>query len=175
MRPRCEFKQQPACTPVPPTGVDKEGTAMRVQDVIKTKGSEVITVFEDASVMDAVRIMQTNQIGALVVLAQNGRFKGIMSEREVVSALAHGGTKALERRVRDLALVGGPVVAPGDSVAVAAKIMTERRARHLPVVLGSSVIGLISIGDAVKARLFEKIAENAILQDMVRFTRSATA
>jgi len=148
---------------------------MRVQDVIKAKGSEVITVFEDASVMDAVRTMQAKQIGALVVLAQNGQFKGIMSEREVVAALAHDGTKVLEKRVRDLTLFGGPVVAPADSVAVATKVMTERRARHLPVVSGSSVVGLISIGDAVKARLFEKIAENAILQDMVRWPRSAMA
>lgn len=148
---------------------------MRVQDVIRSKGNEVITVLEDASITDAVQIMQANRIGALVVLADDGRLRGIMSEREVVAALAHDGPRALGLRVRDLTLFAGPVVAPADSIIDAMKIMTEHRARHLPVVSGSSVVGLISIGDLVKARLFEKIAENAILQDMARWSRSAAA
>ena len=148
---------------------------MRVQDIIRTKGSEVISVCADASVVDAVQVMQSYNIGALVVVAPDGRFQGIMSEREIVSALAHHGIKALELHVRDLTLYGGPVVAPADSVGDAAKIMTERRARHLPVIAGSKVVGLISIGDAVKARLFEKIAENAILQDIARWPRPVMA
>jgi CBS domain-containing protein len=148
---------------------------MLVQDIIKTKGSEVIGVLEDASVMDAVRMMQARRIGALVVLAPDGRLKGIMSERELVSALAQDGARALNRPVRDLTMYAGPVVAPTDSVADVMKIMTERRARHLPVVSGSSVVGLISIGDAVKARLCEKITENAVLQDIARRPRSLVA
>lgn len=148
---------------------------MRVQDIIKTKGSEVISVLEDASIMDALRIMQSRGIGALVVLAPDGRLRGVMSEREVILALAHDGSRALDRRVRDLTMFGGPVVAPTDSIGDAMKIMTDRRARHLPVVSGSSVVGLISIGDAVKARLFEKIAENAVLQDIARRPRSLAA
>jgi len=148
---------------------------MRVQDVINTKGNEVITVREDASVMDAVGIMQKRGIGALVVLAPDGRLKGVMSEREIISALIQHGTKALEQRVCDLAVFAGPIVDPADSVSDAMKIMTERRVRHLPVVLGPSVVGLISIGDAVKARLSEKIAENAVLQDIARWPRSVAA
>ena len=148
---------------------------MRVQDVVRTKGNEVISVLEDMSVMEAVRIMQTHRIGALVVVASDGRLRGIMSEREIVSEIADHGTKALERRVRDLTLFAGPVVAPTDSIGDAMKIMTERRARHLPVVTGNSVVGLISIGDAVKARLFEKITENAVLQDIARWPRSVAA
>ncbi|HTV28813.1 MAG TPA: CBS domain-containing protein [Xanthobacteraceae bacterium] len=148
---------------------------MRVQDVIKSKGNEVITVLEDASIMEAVQIMQRRCIGALVVTTTDGRLRGVMSEREVVAEVARHGTKALDKRVRDLTLFAGPVVAPGDSVGDAMKIMTERRARHLPVVSGRSVIGLISIGDAVKARLFEKIAENAVLQDIARWPRAAVA
>ena len=148
---------------------------MRVQDVIKSKGNEVITVLEDVSIMEAVQIMQRRHIGALVVTTLDGRLRGVMSEREVVAEVARCGTKALEKCVRDLTLFAGPVVAPGDSVGDAMKIMTERRARHLPVVSGHSVIGLISIGDAVKARPFEKIAENAVLQDIARWPRAAVA
>jgi len=121
--------------------------------------------------MDAVRTMQTHRIGAIVVLAPDGALKGIMSEREVISALTHQGTKALEKSVRDFTPLGGPVVALVDSIGNAAKIMTEHRARHLPAISGPDVVGLISIGDVVKARLFEKIAENAVLQDVARWPR----
>lgn len=148
---------------------------MRVQDIIKSKGTEVIQVSEDTSIRDAVKVMRRLNIGALVVLTPDGKLRGIMSEREVVAALSHCGKCALELEVRDVTMLGGPVISPTDSVTGAMQIMTERRARHLPVVAGGSVVGLISIGDVVKARLSEKITENLVLQEIAGWPRAAVA
>jgi len=152
-----------------------KGAAMRVQDVIKSKGDQVITVVETIRLKQAVSVMQEQAIGALVVLASSGQLKGVLSEREIVVALAHHGKAALDLRVSDLRLPGRPAVAPTDSVRDAMTIMTEQRVRHLPVVLGCSVVGLISIGDTVKARLSEKIAENLVLQDIARWPTASVA
>jgi CBS domain-containing protein len=127
---------------------------MRVQDVIETKGGRVIKVPENASIKEAAKIMEAHRIGALVVLSPNGRLKGIVSEREIVGALARCGRSALELQVRELTMFGGPVVAPSDSIRGIMEIMTERRVRHLPVVQQQAVIGVISIGDVVKALTF---------------------
>ena len=148
---------------------------MRIQEVIKAKGNRVITVPEDTSLREATKIMEAHRIGALVVLMADGRLKGVVSEREIVSTLARCGKSALELHVRELTMLAGPVVAPTDSINSAMEIMTERRVRHLPVVQLQAVIGVISIGDAVKARLSEKITENLVLQEMVRWPRAAIA
>jgi CBS domain-containing protein len=148
---------------------------MLVQDVIKTKGNRLITVTEDASIKDAAKLMGSHHIGALVVLASDGRVRGIISEREIVSALARCGKGALELHVRELTMLAGPVVSPAESILNAMEIMTERRARHLPVILNHSVIGILSIGDVVKARLTEKINENLVLQEITGWPRAAAA
>ncbi|HEY3888403.1 MAG TPA: CBS domain-containing protein [Caulobacteraceae bacterium] len=148
---------------------------MRVQDVIKTKGPDVIKVVETIKVEQAVRVMQERAIGALVVVAPGGELKGVISEREIVTALARHGKAALQLRASEVMLADCPAVTPMDSVHDAMAIMTEQRVRHLPVVLNSSVIGLISIGDTVKARLSEKIAENLVLQDIARWPSASVA
>ena len=148
---------------------------MRIQDALKTKGSEVIAILEAATLAEAIQLMHVRQIGALAVLTPKGRLRGILSEREVVSAIAQDGWRALDWHVSAITPVAGPVVAPTDSISDAMKIMTEHRVRHLPVILESTVVGLISIGDAVKARLYEKIVENAVLQDIARWPRAPLA
>jgi CBS domain-containing protein len=125
---------------------------MRVQDVINTKGNRVITIAEEASIKDAAKLMDSYRIGALVVLTADGRMKGIVSEREIVSALARCGKGAFELHVRELAMLGGPVVSPTDTILSAMETMAERRARHLPVVMNRTVVGVLSTGDMVKVR-----------------------
>ena len=148
---------------------------MSVQDIINTKGDAVVTVMETIRLKHAVRVMQEQAIGALVVVESTGRLKGVVSEREIIVALAHHGKAALELRASDLVLPGCPAVAPTDSVRDAMTIMTEQRVRHLPVISDRSVVGLISIGDTVKARLAEKIAENNVLQDIARWSSASLA
>ena len=152
-----------------------KGTAMRVRDIIKSKGTGVISVSEDANISDAAKIMRRLQIGALVVLTSGGKLKGIISEREIVVALAQCGKCALELNVRELTMLGGPVVSNAHSVADAMQIMTERKARHLPVVDNGAVVGLISIGDLVMARLNEEITGNVVSQENARWLRTAAA
>ncbi len=148
---------------------------MRVQDLIKIKGDSVITVAESIRVKDAAGVMHERAVGALVVVAPAGQLKGVISEREIVVALARHGRDALELQAIDLMLDSRPVVAPSDSVRDAMTIMTEQRVRHLPVVADGAVVGLISLGDTVKARLSEKIAENLVLQDIARWPVAAVA
>lgn len=148
---------------------------MRIRDIIKAKGTEVISVSEDANISDAAKIMRRLQIGALVVLTSGGKLKGIMSEREIVVALAQCGKCALELHVRELTMLGGPVVSPAHGVADAMQIMTERRARHLPVVDNGAVVGLISIGDLVKARLGETIGEDVVLHEIAEWPQTVAA
>ena len=142
---------------------------MRVEELIGVKGSAVITVVGAARLREAARIMQRLAVGALVVVTPAGQLEGVVSEREIVGALAERGAAALDLRVSDLMLADRPTVAPTDTVRNAMTIMTERRVRHLPVVSEGSVVGLVSIGDTVKARLTEKITENLVLQDIARW------
>jgi len=148
---------------------------MRVQDLIKTKGEVVIAVAETVLIKDAVEIMHKEHIGALVVLAPGNQLRGVLSEREIIVALAEHGALALDLHASDLMLRDRPVVGPSDSVRDAMAMMTERRARHLPVLIDEAVVGLISIGDTVKARLSEKIAENLVLQDIARWPAASVA
>jgi len=148
---------------------------MRVQDVIRTKGNDVIMVVETINIDQAIHVMQERAIGALVVVAAAGELKGVISEREIIAALARHGRAALRLRVSEVMLADCSTVTPMDSVHDAMAVMTERHVRHLPVMLNASVVGLISIGDTVKARLSEKIAENLILQDIARWPNASVA
>jgi CBS domain-containing protein len=148
---------------------------MRVQDLIQIKGDIVITVVETMRAKEAARVMQTRSVGALVVVTTAGQLKGVLSEREIVVALAEHGRDALDCPVGGLILANRPTVAPTDSVRDAMTIMTEQRVRHLPVLRDGHVVGLISLGDTVKARLTEKIAENEVLQDIARWPAPSVA
>ena len=147
---------------------------MRVEEILKTKGSSVFTVDAEAHLVDATRLMTRHSVGALVVLAHGGHLYGVLSEREIVTAMA------LRPNVRDLLveqvmLVEPPTVTPTDTIVDAMHLMTMRRVRHLPVINNRMLVGLISIGDVVKARLSEKIAENLVLQDIARWTAASIA
>jgi CBS domain-containing protein len=133
---------------------------MQVGEVIQNKADTVFTIIKDAFLGDAARIMKKQGIGALVVITAAGELHGVLSERELVLAFAEFGHRAMDVFVHDVMIVDGPVVTPADHVVDAMKIMTDRQVRHLPVVAARSVVGLLSIDDAVKARLSEKIAEN---------------
>ena len=147
---------------------------MYVGDILKEKGTSLITIGEEAHLLEAARLMWTRNVGALIVLAPDGRLHGVISEREIIKAIAQWHQSPVPL-VQDHMLAGGPIVAPSDSVLVAMHVMTQQRVRHLPVVRDRAVVGLISIGDIVKARLSEKIAENIVLQDMAGWPRPQLA
>ena len=146
---------------------------MRVQDILAHKGDRVVAVSEAAGLAQALRMMSEARIGALVVEDARGALTGVLSEREVVAALARRGAAALGRPVREAMVAAPATVGPQDAVTHAMAVMTERRARHLPVVSGGRVVGLLSTGDVVKSRLSEKTDEARVLQDLARWRRAA--
>jgi CBS domain-containing protein len=138
---------------------------MLVADILKNKekGTAVVSLGVDAPVRAAVSEMVSQRIGAVLVrdAARSGKagIAGILSERDVVCGLAANGADLLDRPISDLMTADVVTCSPEDSIAEVMEMMTEGRFRHLPVVSGGRLAGIISIGDVVKARLRETAHE----------------
>lgn len=141
---------------------------MLIEDILRRKGRRVISIAPDSELAAAIDLMAREQVGALVVLDDMDRLLGIVSEREIVGAMARAGKAARSIPIDKVMIKGGPRAAPRDTVAEIMRVMTTDRTRHLPVTHGDRIVGLVSIGDVVKSRLQEKIDENAVLQDLAR-------
>ncbi len=141
---------------------------MNVETILASKGSEVATIDQHASLGDAVGQLRDRGVGALVVSADGHHIDGIVSERDVVRALADHGASALGRTVGSVMSKTVVTCRNGDSIDELAASMTERRHRHLPVVDDEQVLlGIISIGDVVKARLGQLENENQALTEYI--------
>ena len=141
---------------------------MLVQQILKSKDNDTVaTVTPDTTVTEAVRMLSDKRIGALVVSQDGKRAQGIISERDIVREIGRRGPECLDERVADL-MTADPVTCHRDEVAdLVLSRMTEGRFRHIPVVEGEEMIGLISIGDVVKARLSELSMEKDALEGMI--------
>ena len=141
---------------------------MNVQSILGVKGSGVVTVRDDISLADAASILRDKAVGALVVSNDGQHIDGIVSERDVVRALANHGASVLGRPVSSAKSKDVITCRAGDAVESLMVSMTERRIRHLPVVDDDGVLGgVISIGDVVKARLSQLETENQQLYDYI--------
>jgi CBS domain-containing protein len=140
---------------------------MNVHTILKAKGSDVATIGQQASLSDAVAQLRDQGIGALVVSDDGQHIDGIVSERDVVRALAAHGGSALGRTVQSVMSTEVVTCVADDSVEQLMASMTERRFRHLPVVDGDVLAGIISIGDVVKARLGQLENENQALTEYI--------
>jgi CBS domain-containing protein len=121
-----------------------------VKQILERKGQEVWTIDADATVIDAIAEMAAKGVGALVVV-EGARVVGLISEREYARNVALAGRSSRDTRVRDIMLTRVPSVAPDTDITVCMALMTEHRVRHLPVMIGSELVGLVSIGDLVAA------------------------
>lgn len=130
------------------------GVTMRVADVLRDKGTDVISVSPTDNLEDVVAVLRDYRIGAVIVL-EGTRLVGILSERDIVEALAVHGKAALSATVEELMSVPTQVCDPGDAIDSLMAIMTNERVRHLPVMHGDVVVGMISIGDVVKRRVIQ--------------------
>lgn len=139
---------------------------MRIADVLKGKGSQVATVTPSAPVPELLRLLEEFNVGALPVV-EDERLVGIVSERDVVRRLAATGAGLLDLVVADIMTTGVATCSPGDSVSDLAKVMTERRFRHMPVVVDERLAGIVSIGDLVKARIDLLESETEQLQHYI--------
>lgn len=119
-----------------------------VRSLLRKKSPNVWTIGPDASVYDAVALMADKQIGALPVV-YGGRLAGIISERDYARKIILRGRNSRETKVRDIMVDPVLFVNPQKSVEECMRLMTDRRVRHLPVVEGEAVVGIISIGDLV--------------------------
>jgi CBS domain-containing protein len=125
---------------------------MTIAAILGTKGREVISVTAGQRVSEAVALLATRRIGAVPVM-DGASVVGVFSERDVIHAIAALGAAALERTVGEVMTAPAITVAPGEPAIGALSLMTRRRVRHLPVLDGGTVIGVVSIGDLVKYRI----------------------
>jgi len=132
---------------------------MTIAAVLGSKGSGVETIGADDSLFDAVRKLGEKRIGALPVV-ENGRITGIMSERDVIYCLRDHGPEVLDWPVSRVMSSPAITADPSMDVLAALAVMTQRRIRHLPVVQGGELRGIVSIGDLVKHRM-ERIEAEA--------------
>jgi CBS domain-containing protein len=145
---------------------------MNVQSILQAKGSDVATITKVASLADASAHLRDHGVGALVVSDDGRHIDGIVSERDIVRALAAHGAGALGRSVSSVMSTDVVTCEAGDSVEELMVSMTERRIRHLPVIDADGLLsGIVSIGDVVKARLGQLETENQALFDYITHGR----
>jgi CBS domain-containing protein len=140
---------------------------MLVSHILREKGRDVLAISPAATLAEAARVLTKHRIGALIVRDEDGALSGIISERDVVRAVAEEGAAALaftvdSRMTRDVA-----TCAQTDTIEEIMETMTRCRFRHLPVVEEDSVIGIISIGDVVKMRIAEALREAQALKEYI--------
>ena len=140
---------------------------MRIADILGEKGIKVHTVLPWITVSDATRRLADADVGALVVCNGDGRIRGIVSERDIVRQLAARGATVLEEPVESVMTHSVHTCSKQETVARAMALMTRFRYRHLPVLDGGDLVGIISIGDLVKHRVNEMEMETGILRDRV--------
>ncbi|MDX1541532.1 MAG: CBS domain-containing protein, partial [Geminicoccaceae bacterium] len=141
--------------------------AMLIGQILSAKGSAVVTTHADATVADVVKLLKEKHIGAVVVADRSGGLCGIVSERDVTRGLAEHGTQLLDMKVGNIMTQEVVTCSPDDGIEKLMTEMTEGRFRHLPVVSGKELIGIISIGDVVKHRLHELEEETHQLHDYI--------
>ena len=141
---------------------------MFVSDILRTKGNVIHSGTPEMTVARAASEMTGRKIGSLLVLGPDAGIAGILSERDIVRGLATFGAVCLDGPVSQLMTRGVTTTVPGATIAQAMEIMTQGRFRHLPVMDGGKLAGMISIGDVVKYRLAEATREVEEMQKYVQ-------
>ncbi len=140
---------------------------MQVSVLLQGKGSDVITVSPDTGTAEVVALLAAKRIGAVVVSTDGRTIEGVLSERDVVRALAADGAQALDSTARSLMTVEVVSCGMDTTVEELMATMTERRIRHVPVVVDGALAGVVSIGDVVKDRISALEHETKALHDYI--------
>ena len=140
---------------------------MTVRSILNTKGHQVMSVQPDANLAAAVKLLGEKKIGAVLVMNQT-RLEGILSERDIVRAVSMHGADALALPVGQIMTREVETCGEDDTCASLMERMTTRKFRHLPVMTGGQVIGIISIGDVVKQRVDEIERDAEAMRDYIR-------
>lgn len=139
---------------------------MLVAEILKNKGDAVFAIRPDATLAEACGQLETRGVGALIV-CDDDRVVGVISERDVVRAVAGDGKAALDRPVEEVMTRDVVFAAPAETVAILMGRMTDRRIRHLPVLRDGRLAGVISIGDVVKCQIAEATQEAESLRTYI--------
>ena len=134
-----------------------------VRQLLESKPAEIIAISPDAPVIDAIRLMAERRVGALVVM-EGARLAGILSERDYARKIVLQGRSSRDTPVRDIMTAEVITVRPEDSSDHCMQVVTNKRIRHLPVMQGGDVVGVLSIGDLVRAVIEEQKQELDQLQ-----------
>jgi CBS domain-containing protein len=140
---------------------------MRISDVLRAKGTQVVTVVPDTTVRRLLAVLAEYQIGAVIVSHDGRSIDGIASERDIVRALAKRGAAVMSEPVTAIYTAEVRTVTPETPLEEVMRLMTERRVRHAPVVVDGRLGGIVSIGDVVKNRIDELETERTALSDYI--------
>jgi CBS domain-containing protein len=141
---------------------------MTVKAILSGKGYDVVTIEPSATLTTAIKLLAERRIGAVVITGPDQRIVGILSERDIVRALAERGPSTLTEPLADVMTRKVVTCGQGDTVCEIMERMTLGKFRHIPVVEQNRLIGIVSIGDIVKSRLGEMEREHAALNDYIR-------
>ncbi len=142
---------------------------MNVGGILNDKGRNVETASPEATLQEIASVLGTKKIGALIILGSNGKIAGILSERDIVRAIAEGGVSALSKPASEFMTHKVVTCSESDTVNQLMESMTKGRFRHLPVVHNGKLTGVMSIGDVVKHRIAEAEFE---AEEMKRYIAS---
>ncbi len=140
---------------------------MQIGTILSSKGSDVLVVAGSASVLEASRLLMSGGVGALVVSVDGVTIDGIVSERDIAHVVARSGAEGLTDTVEQIMSRDVLTCSLDDTIDDLMAVMTQRRVRHLPVVVDGSLAGIVSIGDVVKHRLDELEVETRTLHDYI--------
>lgn len=140
---------------------------MLVSHILREKGRDVVSVTDDMPISDVVKVLSERRIGAVLVVGPAGGVVGILSERDIVRALASDGAAALQRDAHAYMTREVVACAEADSIEDVMEAMTRGRFRHLPVFEEERLVGLVSIGDVVKSRIADAEFETQTLRQYV--------
>ena len=144
---------------------------MRISDVLRVKGTQVVTVTPDTTVRRLLAVLSEHRIGAVVVSHDGTTVDGIASERDIVRAFGERGDAVMSELVTAICTAEVRTITPATSLEDVMRMMTERRVRHAPVVVDGGLRGIVSIGDVVKNRIDELETERTHLTNYITGTR----
>jgi CBS domain-containing protein len=163
--PGVHWSHEGPAAPIPRSG---EGELMLISQILRTKRPGVVVISPDASLRTAIALMVRQHVGSLVVVDEDQRLLGVVSEREIIQNLELEQPNMLATTVRSVMRTDVPVATQEDTIRSVMEVMTAARARHIPVIAYGCPIGIVSLGDIVKSRLDETIQENTVLKDIAR-------
>jgi CBS domain-containing protein len=140
---------------------------MRISDILRVKGTNVVTVTPESDITQLLALLAEHRIGAVIVSRDGSRVDGIVSERDVVRSLAARGAGVLREPVSAIQTTQVRSVSPDAAVEEVERLMTEHRFRHVPVIDGGLLMGVVSIGDVVKHRIDELETERSSLKGYI--------